>query len=60
VRLEAAALFILAEGLLHGERYGDVRNVGGYALALARIAGDPEVIAIVLARLGITPPTSAG
>jgi tetratricopeptide (TPR) repeat protein len=52
-RLEAVALFILAEGMLHGERYGDVRDIGGRALGLARTAGDPEVIAIVLARLGI-------
>ena len=53
VRLEALALFILAEGSLHGGRYADVRDVGGRALGLARTAGDTEVIAIVLARLGI-------
>ena len=53
VRLEALALFILAEGLLHGGRYADVRDVGGRALGLARTVGDTEVIAIVLARLGI-------
>ena len=53
VRLEAVALFILAEGLLHDGRYADVRDVGSRALALARTAGDPEVISIVLARLGI-------
>ena len=53
VRLEALALFILAEGLLHGERYAEVRDVGVRALALARTVGDPEIIALVLARLGI-------
>ena len=53
VRLEALALFILAEGLLHGQRYAEVREVGGRALVLARTTADPEVIAIVLARLGI-------
>jgi tetratricopeptide (TPR) repeat protein len=53
VRLEAVALFILTEGLLHGGRYAEVREVGSRALELARTAGDPEVIAIVLARLGI-------
>jgi len=53
VRLEALALFILAEGSLHAGRYADVRDVGGRALGLARTAGDREVIAIVLARLGV-------
>ncbi len=53
VRLEAMALFILAEGLLHGGRYRDVHEVGARALVLARTVGDPETIAIVLARLGI-------
>jgi hypothetical protein len=53
VRLEALALFILAEGALHGGRYADVRDVGGRALGLARTAGDTEVTALVLARLGM-------
>jgi ATP/maltotriose-dependent transcriptional regulator MalT len=53
VRLEALALFVLAEGCLHGGRYAEVREVGGRALELARAADDQEAIALVLARLGI-------
>jgi tetratricopeptide (TPR) repeat protein len=52
-RLEAIALFVLAESCLHGGRYADVRDVGGRALELARTVDDQEVIAIVLARLGV-------
>jgi hypothetical protein len=51
--LEALALFVLVEGCLHSGRYTDVRDVGGHALELARAADDKEVIALVLARLGM-------
>jgi hypothetical protein len=52
-RLEALALFILAEGYLHGGRYADVRELGGRAVTLARLTSDSEVIALSLARVGI-------
>jgi non-specific serine/threonine protein kinase len=53
VRLEALALFILAEGALHAGSYDDVHDVGERALGIARTAADSEVIALSLARLGI-------
>jgi predicted ATPase/DNA-binding SARP family transcriptional activator len=52
-RLEAIAEFILAESLLHHGRHAEARELGGRALVLARVAGDKEVIAVVLARVGI-------
>ncbi|MDQ3672594.1 MAG: hypothetical protein M3364_09215 [Actinomycetota bacterium] len=51
--MEAVALFILAEAALHGGRYEEVREVGGRALELARAVDDGEVMALVLARLGM-------
>ena len=50
-RIEAIALFILAEAALHTHRYLEVREVGGRALELARDIDDGEAMALALIRV---------
>ncbi len=52
-RLEAIALFILAEAALHTRRYGDLREVGARSLELSRASDDQEGMALALSRLGM-------
>jgi predicted ATPase/DNA-binding SARP family transcriptional activator len=52
-RLEAIALFILAEVALHMRRYGDLQEIGERSLELSRAIDDQEGIALVLSRLGM-------
>ena len=52
-RLEAIALFILAEAALHTRRYGDLREIGSRSLELSRAIDDQEGMALALSRLGM-------
>ncbi len=52
-RLEAIALFILADAALHTRRYGDLREVGARSLELSRAGNDEEGMGLALSRLGM-------